>query len=333
LPLVAPLALYLGWKWVHFGGLLPASFYVKAGHTGWFSYLGLQSVSCFLSGSRVFIALALVSLAVRPAAGRPEAIAFVFAACLSVFYLRVDTLMDAGGRFLYPAGVFVWYLAAPALCAAIQPVLRWRTAGLVRVFTAGAAFLLISHYDVWGYYVTVRQALNGADRLADKQELMQKEYAVALKLTQYPHIRNVLIAFSDAGVIPYVTQAPFLDVVGLNDLTISREKDLRKLVDYFFMRKPVLVIHPANRNHTWISYDHGPLGNYTLWSADPRWDGYAYAGTVTTSGEYDMHLLLRKDYTDFAGFAEFLRRQIADRCYDPFPLSLGTRTAPGSAHE
>ena len=324
LPFAVPAAFYFGWKFAHFGALLPASFYVKAGGVSWFSYSGIGSVSSFLSEVRVFIALALAAVALRKGMGKAEAVALLFVAFYVAFYLRVDTLMDTAGRFLYPAAVFVWYLASPAIRGVFRYLLGVEGFGPIRAFLIPAAFVLVFHGNVWADYVTVRRALHGDDRHADKRELMQKEYRVAQTLSRYEHIRDILIAFSDAGVIPYFTQARFLDVVGLNDRTISRERDLPTLVNYFFARRPTLVIHPANKDFTWIAYDHGPMGNYPLWSADPRWDNYAYAGTIVTSSEYDMHLFVRRDYERFKEFSVFLRRDVADRFYDPFRILLGT---------
>lgn len=332
---VLPLLVYAAWKWVHFGGLLPNSFHIKAAGAGWLNYAGLGSVCAFLREQQVPIAFAAISVWVLRRSGERslEWVAAALVGAYLAFYLHVETLMDIAGRFLYPLTPFVFYLALPAVVKLFEAVAAARIPVLLRAAAASAVFVLCFVPDPWDVYVGARRALRTTPtRTAGPQELMRQEYLMAHALEQYPKLRDVSMAFSDAGVIPYFTGVRFLDVVGLNDATIARERDLGRLVDYFFSWSPVLVLQPAHKDHRWLTDDHGPLGNYSQWIRDSRWDRYAYVGTVRTSGRgYDIHLLLRKDYGDFAAFAAFLRRNVVDTVYPVFPLPFGSYAPPSDA--
>jgi hypothetical protein len=152
---------------------------------------------------------------------------------------------------------------------------------------------------------------------------MNKEYIMAKRLSSYPGIKDVSIALADAGVIPYFTEAEVLDYVGLNDPFIARERDRKKLVDYFFSKRPVVVILSGDNDLNWITYGHGPLGNLTTWISDPRWDGYDYAGTVFTDA-YNLHFYIRKNYAGFKDISTFIKKNVAEKVYK-YPLLTGTQ--------
>jgi hypothetical protein len=163
--------------------------------------------------------------------------------------------------------------------------------------------------------------------------MMQKEYALARKMARFPGIRQMTIAFADAGVIPYFTEARVIDVVGLNDRFIARERRLPQLVDSVFKRRPDLFILPAGVNGgLWIEFGHGPLGNYRQWTHDRRWDKYTYAGTATTN-IYDLHFFVRNDYARQRELREFLVSHVVDLKHAAFPLPIGSRVPAASRAE
>jgi hypothetical protein len=142
----------------------------------------------------------------------------------------------------------------------------------------------------------------------------------------------VRIAGADSGVVPYVTGAAWLDLAGLNDGFIARERDLRRLVDYVFAWEPDLVFHPATTRPEWIDFGHGPLGDYRRWADDPRWDRYLYAGTWRHTQLYDYHLLVRRDGPRSRELLAHLRGQVVDGTFEYLPVALGTwRPPPGPA--
>lgn len=336
---VVPMVLYMGWKLLHFGTLLPAAFHIKAGaSTGTaISYMGLESVSDLLSDYRVAIALAVLSVAVLPWAKKhvTMAVAGIFLLAYILFYTRVDTLMNIANRFLYPVIPFIWFLAIPAISVLFRSILAWKRMNVLKIIIIPAVFFLMFNANLLENYLQLRDAVGYADYYDDQEALMKKEYTVGKKLSRYEHIDEILIACGDAGTIPYFSGAGHLDTAGLNDNYIARERDLDKLVDYFFSRKPTLVLHPAKKDFTeWIYGDHGPLGNYEYWCDDARWDNYRYVGTITTSDDiYDLHVLLRRDYQDFDGLSSFLNECIIDIHYEVFPLRLGTYLPKGSSRQ
>src|SRR5262249_43747281 len=149
------------------------------------------------------------------------------------------------GRFLYPVGIFAALLAIPTFQRYIDGVRAASGATWLRVPVAVAGlFLFLNPAALTETLRNMHHQFTGQDdKYADS--LMQKEYRAGLALAAYPDIRGVRIAFADAGVIPYFSNAPHLDVVGLNDRFIARERRLDKLVDYFFAQQPDLILHPG----------------------------------------------------------------------------------------
>ena len=350
-----PMLAYLAWKQWHFGTIVPNPFYIKASRTGFYSSNGLTSILDLLRHNVAIILLALLSpLAPRTRqGGSARAVAALFVVAYVLFYVRVDTLMDYHGRFLYPVVVFLVYLALPSLCWLFEHCLAWRLTGVVKTPALCVGVVVLFYCLPWGKTWTSvkqllpRQAESAGDARHGKgagtvpvplsspkrnaKPLMEKEYEAALALSRYDGIRDVRIAFGDAGVIPYFTEAFHLDVVGLNDRFIARERDLPKLVDYFFKQKPDLIMHAAQKDHAWITYGHGPLGNYARWSRDKRWDAYSYAGTLTTTQMYDIHLFVRDAHEQSAALRSFIRRNVADGYYRSFPIAIGSYTPPEEA--
>jgi hypothetical protein len=324
-----PLTGYLVWKYLHFGGVLPSAFFIKANPASLVSPQGLASIAAFAHDNRILLVLALSSVLVvgkrrEDVAGRLTAVLFVLLYLL--FFARVDTLMDIQGRFLYPTTVVLAYLALPTLAALFEKLSSWEAyPALKTTLSMVLAVLLLSSTPFVQTLRDARDLVTGHDRHARGDHLMQKEYRAARALSRYRDIEKVRIAIADSGVIPYYTGAPHLDPVGLNDAHIARERDLDRLVDYFFGREPVLVFWPADKSHSWITYGHGPMGDLTLYASRPEWDDFGYVGTIRTSGRtYDLHLFALRRHDRFEALREFLARHVVDGFYEPFPLAIGS---------
>jgi len=329
LTFLLPLAVYLVWKYLHFGDILPNPYYLKAAASRLISPLGQRTVLTFLGQFIVLLLAAIPSFWLAKRDQGQRAMALIALALYLLFYLHVDPLMDVAGRFLYPAALLLAFLAMPALVFAFRYLgsLRWHS--LLK--SVLACVLLLSVMMLFNWKLP-GEMMNGLAYLFSSEKpaislnpLMEKEDKIGKALARYPGIKEIRIAFGDAGVIPYYSGALHLDVVGLNDRVIAREKDHQKLVDYFFDQQPDLVLQPADvRSQSWANYGHGPLGNYASWAADPRWDRYGYAGTIITGGAYDLHLLVRRDMPGADRFAMFLKTQVADGFCSELPLPLGT---------
>lgn len=321
-----PLAIYLLWKLYHFGSIFPNSFYIKVTSILWYSSLGLESIITFfvMHSKLLLLTLLSVSLCKDTNWHNSRIFAILFICFYLLFYLYVDTLMDIGGRFLYPVIPFFFYLGVPAIMFLFRYLLNWKGPFLIKIPVICLIFFHLFSWDIIGTFEDIRGALRGGDYYADKNSLMQKEYIVAKKLMNYPYIRDISIAIGDAGVIPYFTEAYTIDTVGLNDSFISREKDIRKLTDYLFSKRPILIFQAANKNHSLITCGHGHLGDNTKWALDHRWDNYRYIATITTT-MYNLHLFLRQDYKFYEYFSRFIKENIADIIYPESPLTLGSQ--------
>jgi len=326
-----PLALYLAWKQLYFGSVLPNPAFVKAGAHGLVVASGVSSVMGFLAENWRLACAALVAavLPVRDEAeGRGRLLAALFVAVYAVFFIRIDTLMDDHFRFLFPVAPFLFELARPGVARAHAAWLG------VRRWEAGAVAVL-----VFAMAVPPREAMAALLRAARGQvdfaagvstegyphgyHLQQK----ARTLAEYPGIAGVLIASVDAGVLAFNSGARHLDTVGLNDRVIARERDLSRLTAYFFGRRPAIIFQRARRDGTLITYGHGPLGNTALWAAHPGWNDYVYAGSIddVDPSRHEMHLFLRKDAPGAAALLSFLRTRVVDRVHERPPIALGTR--------
>ena len=329
--LFLPLIVYLTWKIFHFGAILPNPFYVKVANAeGLFSKMGINSVIGYLFESRHLVVVGLLSLLLFPCKHSSVVLCSLFCLCHLLFFAQTDTLMDIHSRFIYPVTPFFFFLALPVIARLMEQVFNSSATWPIKIPVAFLVFMLVFVADPKNTLWEIRDVFRGIDKFAESQSLMQKEYRVARRLALYDNIRDVRIKIGEYVVIPYFNEAYVIDSVGLNDNFIAREKDIGRLTDYLFSKRLDLLFMPATKQHSWITYGHGPMGDVTRWSSDPRLDEYKYVGTITFERGYDYHLLLRKDYAEFDRLSSFLEQYIVDVVYDPFPMPFGTR-ARGAA--
>ena len=325
--LAIPLAAYFAWKQAHFGALLPNPFYIKVANVGGlFASRGLESVLGYLIASSFFLALCLFSALISQGDRSPRLLACLFCLAHILFFARTDTLMDAYHRFIYPVTPFLVFLALPAITRLAEQVLASSTPSAIKVPAIALAFALVFIPDRGEVRSAAVDMLRGKDRFAHSEAGGHGDiYQVGRALAEYSEIRDLRIAMGDCGAIPYLTEAYVIDTVGLNDSFIARERDIDRLTDYVFSQAPDLFFMKGTEDHAVLAEGHGPLGDRTKWSNDPRFDAYEYVGTITLAQRYDYHLLLRSTYPDFDDLSSFIQQHIADVVYDPFPLPFGTR--------
>lgn len=331
--LVLPMAIYLAWKWQYYGDIFPNPFYIKATAGALIQPEGFWSILDFVTYHRILIALALSGVfltASTPLRERPgEFLAIAFTAVYLLFYLRVNTLMDASGRFLYPLAPFLMFLSLPALAAFWRRLAALPLPELAKGALVATLFVCLFYSNLYDKVITIRWIMLGKRAHASPDSLMQKEYRLSRVFQEYPRIKNVTIAMGDVGVFGYFTDAQILDTVGLNDTFIARHRDYQPLADYVFSRKPTLALAESAMESGWFEDRHGPFqGHFSRLMTDPRWDGYAYVGTIVFSSMYYFQVFLRHDYADFEEFRRFLQDRIVDRTYDVFPLPYGTYRPP-----
>ncbi len=321
-----PVGVYCVWKWLYFGSILPNPFHIKVGlgNGSLFSDLGLMSVLGFARHNWHLLLMACTFFPL--ATGRRGEGLFVVCSLLAflLFFACVDTLMDEHNRFLVPFSGLVLWLCSPAIVMCGERLLDFRMARPVgQVLFVVALVCVIGLSNGRRILQTVYAAGRGVNPFAGSVSVMQREYQIARRLGGFAGIEGVRVACGDAGVIPYISRCLHLDLVGLNDNFIARERDLGKLVDYFFSKEAELVLLPAVRGGTWISFGHGPLGNYLRWSGDARWSRYEYAGTVLTDGLYDLHVLVKGGEHLGGRLWRYVRSAVVDGWYERIPARLG----------
>jgi hypothetical protein len=275
-----------------------------------------------MAGNIVLIGFAVASLFGRSLLRNPDRLTAAFVtAAFALFFLHVDTLMDIGNRFLYPASLFVFYLAIPAILSLLRRIPGNRP--VVKVLCALAFvnilmcrdFFLIEGASL--YYRVVKNEFR-------EPEMSRKIIEVSRKLGEFGQERPLSIAIGDAGVVPYYSNLPTLDYVGLNDRFIVRQTDPVKAMDYIFDHEPDLFFLCAGRDNRWLTSGHGRFGDNAGFIRDGRWENYTYTGTVLLeTGDYDYHLFIRNAYDRFAELDGYLSKHIIDGRYVKFPLPLG----------
>ena len=327
--------IYLIWKLIHFGQLLPNPFYIKVAGNSFISELGLHSVTTFFRSQALLLTILCVGHLLLYVSKKSQnkhrnKISFLLGLGLtviySIFFIHTDTLMDIHGRFLYPLLPIIIYVSLPVFTTALTAIERWTDQHRFSYPFVLIGFLLIfNSEDLLNTRKNIqRLASIKANGTEIDNSLMYRELRLAKSLAQYPNIQRVCIAFGDAGVVPYYTRSIWLDVVGLNDGVIAKMRDKKSLVTYFFSVHPDLAILPGHKDFSWLQYGHGPLGNYASWVTDPRWDDYTYAGTCKTSGIYDLQLFVNQSSPFYKSLTYFLQKEVVDGQYSPFPYNIGT---------
>jgi arabinofuranosyltransferase len=312
---------YLFWKQLYFGSILPTSFYIKASNPSLISEYGSGSVCRFYWKYSLLLVLFLTSFSYyRKQNVLLLRLSLSFIILWTIFFIHVDTLMDIGGRFLFPLTPFLYLGITPTIQRTLASLVEIKNTTISIVFAL--LVLTISFAgNIKSTISDVIKAKDGQSNYSNKNELMQKEYLLGLRMQSYPSIRNVSIAFGDAGVIPFFTDAPNIDTVGLNNFFISRERNLEKLTDYFFSTSPDLILTGTQKDGSSITYGHGPLGNATLWDMDPRWCQYTYVGTALTD-YYNINFLVQNGYSHFHDLRNFIQQHLVDST-DMMPHSFG----------
>jgi arabinofuranosyltransferase len=238
---------YFVWRFSYYGWFFPNTFYTKVG-SGIEQYdRGLQYVAGF---SREYGAalLLLVPAAVAFTSIRRAPVFYVGALMMGwvayVIYIGGDALLRF--RFLEPVLPLFYALvvtSAAALFDALQPALAPRPA------VRNATIALIG-----GCFIafTLNPSADGRDVLTLKQlpALLDQEREIGSWLNkEMPD--TTLVAVTAAGTVPYVSQLPALDMLGLNDEHIAHRSfpavrfgagHEKSDSDYVLQRKPEIII-------------------------------------------------------------------------------------------
>ena len=150
---------------------------------------------------------------------------------LLLFFVFPEHLMGYHARYLGPVAPILFALAGAGF-ARLESRLAAR-ASRPMVVAASVALAVVCAFAVLS-----RAPAIIADRRFYAEGYDRAHRALATRLARLPAGR---IALSDAGIIPYRTDWPTLDLVGLNDRHIARTGD-RTIETVFAFRPDVLVL-------------------------------------------------------------------------------------------
>lgn len=331
-----PLALYLAWKWAYFGTLVPNPALIKMGEPRLVVRDGVVAVVEFFEAHLKLLPWALAGLFLaRASSPGPRLLAALMVGAYSAFYLHVDPLMNIHGRFLFPAAPFLFELARPAFRWAHAGWLSLRAHPWLRAVAVPVAFVVAvlprPEEDLQAVTRALRRewAIPPVSTPTARPGHSGHIKEVGLALGRFPGVESLTIASVDAGVLAYYSRARHVDIAGLNDRTIARERDAVRLADYLFSRQPDLLFQRERVDGTLITYGHGPLGDHRQWARHPGWDAYEYAGSITDvePWRHELHVFVRTASPAADALRTFVREKVADRVHAQAPFVFGTARA------
>jgi hypothetical protein len=231
---IVPIAIYALGKLWYFGDLLPNSFYVKViqvqanAHAPRFP--GLGAVKTFYIGSALLVVLAaLLAWRVRDRRSYVFAIAWIVA--MSIVYSASYLLMGNFDRFTFSIEAMLNVLACAAAIALMN---KWRNR-LAGVLLAVLA-VLVTHYEL----------RNGIGYLhaATRSDMNIQYRRTGEAIARIPGHERMLIASSDAGVLPFYSGTQHLDLVGLNTTEIARAHSRDQVLGRIAAAHPAVILVP-----------------------------------------------------------------------------------------
>ncbi|HEV3234731.1 MAG TPA: hypothetical protein VG329_09310 [Candidatus Dormibacteraeota bacterium] len=285
LTVAVPGVSYLAWTNFYYGGILPNTFYVKAGTAG---TVGDSAVAIvvFVLASLALPVVAGWSLARTPPGPvrRPltATLALAVGGALLVSYLRADLIQNIGFRFFVPA--------LPLILVGLALVLDRRHRDGFRL-TGAARYVAVGTLVV---QLLASLSLLGARRAQDAAygQLIMDEHKPAGDYIAATVPRNAVLAVCvDAGAIPYYSGLDAIDMGGLNDRHLARDHlTLAQKVDYLFSRRPQVIVLTSDAPDRSVGGPDiaGAVG------ADPRLAGYRLArsfGTRASGWEHYYQLV------------------------------------------
>lgn len=313
--------IYLIFLTLYFGNPLPNPFYIKvnSGHV----LPGLSYIRNFLLA--VMLPAAIPALpAVRLIHKRSawlSVLPYLAVFFLPLFYVFVDPLQGGDFRFLHPATCFILFLAGVGLSDVILDLTaRQQAPARVRLKVSARYVLTMSAVIVFIVMVglTTVEALIMRVKLGAASQLPLTPYVqTAVAVATIPDIQNALVAYGDAGALPYYAGVRFLDVVGLNDNTIAREANRRGagwVIEYILGRAPDMIGFYSSPDGQIFNEAHGVIGAaYSELYRHPQFqDNYTFVGGLTYNDFTVNNWFVRRDSAYAAALREAIR-SVADR--------------------
>jgi hypothetical protein len=264
---ILPYAAYFLWRWGYYGQLLPNPYYVKSAQ-GWNSEAITQIGDFFIRNSftPALAVLAVLGLALwlagqtrRPGISprskdwlQPAA-ALLPLAIVLLQYARSNLSMNYSHRFLAPYIPLLLLVMGNAIQSTFKLYAdRPRLKNGLDILALGLCGL--------GLAVTFPAAYRAEWREANlSRRLIQGEHIpLGRKLRQVIPPRETLVVLKDAGAVPYYSGLPTIDLGGLNDEYLARNRPSNAgMLDYVFQSEPGVFVITSYSPHT---PDRGLLG-------------------------------------------------------------------------
>lgn len=257
---LGPMGAVTAARWLHFGSLLPNTFYAKRGAANaeflrdvW----AMTSDSCLdLALLGVLAAVVLVTRRGRFAVTRPErallAIGVTVVGASALAYGRSDLVMNYGRRFA--VHVFPWVVTSTLVLAThVVDALRSRDLGRMRVLVGAFALLALAH----GVFVSFEARSAASTTAIMRGRLTAPMYDAARDwIVDHAPPTATLACYPDAGRIPFETGLRSIDFGKLNDAYLARTaKSPADVADYFFRSMPDLLL--LWKREGGLPYDEG----------------------------------------------------------------------------
>jgi len=278
---------YWAWRWAYYGYPLPNTYYAKTGPPLWGP--GWRYVGAFIADTHVWVALPLLAIPwpERPDATKLKSLLVVVMAPWTVYVAAVGGDFMGSYRFLVPVLPLLALMAQEGL-AHLSPA-EWIRAHRRRPALAAAVLALLVVADAVHNWRMTGRALEvdsrqGVDSIGWLKQFVTQTSAIGRYVAlEYPE--GTTLATTAAGVIPYYSRMPTMDMLGLNDVSVAHQVPAtgdrpghRKVApeDYVLARHPHLLIA-----HPWITAEPPVLADADLryW----RDHGYAFR-TVAVPG-------------------------------------------------
>ncbi len=306
---LVPGAPYFLWRWIYYGAFLPNTYYAKVGTNAAVIGHGLYYLGWFLLDSGgAAIALGAL-LALRPRDRRISLLLWQGAA-FTAYILLIGGDAYAFGRFLVPVAA----LLSPAAEFGFRRAWRWITTSFLPALSrapaaGGVAMVLLAAAGTIGSFA-------GADyenyRMGVEAEGRRRAIGEWLRANAPSGAR---VALNPAGMIPYVSGLPTLDLLGLTDARIGQhgERVTNRVLfghnrfdpEYVLSRRPDLLI----------------LGQATLLDVDPRLEDLTRPGPATFDA---IEPAVARDFKGFPGDGRLWGMPGFRRLYTPAIARIGS---------
>jgi arabinofuranosyltransferase len=277
---------YILWHWKYFSSPFPNAFYVKVGLDG-------ELAERAIYGARFMVENLFVLAVALPVLFQAQYRAvFLVVAFYMIFGVAIRPYMGFHHRFIYPC------FPALALAAAIgfERVSRFlEKRSWIRV----GAVLFLAPLSLASVRCLLTWPPGCSEFVKPGGLLVHREREVGEAMGSWDLPRRPVLAFGDAGVIPYLSGFEVIDDVGLNDPLIAHAQSAEEAIQSIISRRPDLAVMPmaklTNRLEDTFPYGHGIIGTHQFEYHQALLDAGFHSVAVVPTASYGLNILVRQD--------------------------------------